>query len=282
MLSWTVGDVQITQVVESEAALPVDVLFPSSDPAKAAALDWVAPFLDGSGFARLGINAYLVQTPSLRMVVDCCAGNGKPRAYPGFDHLDTDFLDRLVLLGFGPEAVDVVVCTHLHSDHVGWNTVARDGRWVPTFPNARYLIGRIEFEHWRTQTDSPDDRSAFDDSVGPVFDAGQVDLVDPGHRIADGVWLISTPGHTPGHHSVRISSGGAEAIITGDMVHHPAQIAWPEWSAFNDSDPAGSAVVRREVFAETASGGHLLIGTHFVAPSAGRLVAEGGAWRLVP
>jgi glyoxylase-like metal-dependent hydrolase (beta-lactamase superfamily II) len=280
MLQWTIGDVQVTQAVETEAALPVDMLLPAADAAEVAAIPWMAPFLDGNGFARLCINSLLVQTPELRIVVDCCAGNDKPRGFPGFDMQSTRYLEHLASVGFDREAVDVVVCTHLHVDHVGWCTTLDGGRWVPTFPNARYLMDHVEFEHWRTQEDSPDERTAFADSVQPVFDAGLVDLVQPNHRISSEVRLIPTPGHTPGHMSVRISSKGEDALITGDMVHHPAQIARPEWSCFLDHDGTRSAEVRRTVFKEAVESSMLVIGTHFVAPSAGRIAAEGDRFRF--
>ena len=280
MLKWTVGDVQVLQVVETEAALPVDMLLPAADPAEVAAIPWLAPFLDDNGFARLCINSLLVQTPDLRIVVDCCAGNDKPRSFPGFNMQSTRYLDHLAAVGFDRDAVDIVVCTHLHVDHVGWCTMLEDGAWVPTFPNARYLMGTVEYEHWRTQEESPDERTAFADSVQPVFDAGLVDLVEPDHRISGEVQLVPTPGHTPGHVSVRITSAGEDALITGDMVHHPAQIARPEWSCFLDHDGPRSADVRRAVFAEAADTATLVIGSHFVAPSAGRLVADGEGFRF--
>jgi glyoxylase-like metal-dependent hydrolase (beta-lactamase superfamily II) len=282
MLKWKVGEAEITQVVESEAALPVDVLFPEAKTDELAELAWTAPFLDENGFARLGINAYLVQTSDRRIIVDCCAGNDKPRGFPGFAMLSTPFLAHLEAAGFPRETIDTVVCTHLHVDHVGWNTMLDSGQWVPTFPNARYLLGRTELDYWRTQEESPDERTAFGDSVQPVLDAGLVDLVEAGHRVGDDAWLIATPGHTVGHLSLRLSSAGEEAIISGDMVHHPLQIARPEWSCFLDHDGAASARTRRTVFGEAAERRYFFVGTHFVAPSAGHLVADGDAWRLDP
>jgi glyoxylase-like metal-dependent hydrolase (beta-lactamase superfamily II) len=280
MLKWAVGDVHVMQVVETEAALPLTMLLPGADPAELNSRSWIRPFLDKRGNARLSINSLLVQTSELSVVVDCCAGNDKPRGFPGFDRQSTPFLEHLGDVGFGRDDVDVVVCTHLHVDHVGWNTLLEDGRWVPTFPSARYLMGRDELDYWRTQEDSPDERTAFEDSVQPVLDAGLVDLVEPGHEICEQLSLVSTPGHTRGHMSVRISSGGEEALITGDMVHHPAQIAFPEWSCFLDYDGRQSAAVRRRVFADMSAGSTLMIGTHFVEPTAGRIVADGDAYRF--
>jgi glyoxylase-like metal-dependent hydrolase (beta-lactamase superfamily II) len=278
LLRWTVGDLLVTQVVELEAQLPLEVLFPGADHARLEGKDWLRPFFDANGFARLGINSYLVRTPTLNIVVDCCAGNNKPRAGPPFAMLETSYLEDLAAAGFPAEDVDIVVCTHLHTDHIGWNTTLVDGKWVPTFPNARYLIGATEFEFWRDQDSSPDDHNAFEDSIQPVADAGLLDLVGPDHEITDGIRLIPTPGHTIGHLSVRLHSAGEEALITGDMIHHPAQFAHPEWACFLDYDPQQSSDVRRAVFQQAAASDQLLIGTHFVAPSAGYLTPDADGW----
>jgi glyoxylase-like metal-dependent hydrolase (beta-lactamase superfamily II) len=172
-----------------------------------------------------------------------------------------------------------VVCTHLHVDHVGWNTMKVGGRWVPTFPNARYLVVRREWEHWSKE----DDRSMGDilgDSVRPVFEAGLVDLVEPGHAVTGEVALEPTPGHTPGHASVRIRSGGAEGVITGDLMHHPVQCAHPDWGSNADCEPALAAATRRAFLAAQAGRPVLVIGTHFAGPHAGRIVRDGAAYRF--
>jgi len=180
-----------------------------------------------------------VKTPGLNIVVDTCVGNDKPRRLvPFLDELQTAFLAKLEAAGCRREQVDVVLCTHLHVDHVGWNTMLLDGAWVPTFPNARYLIGRAEYEHWRSVVDEIDrsgatdpmqdfERQTFADSVQPIVDAGLVELVEADHRICPEVSLRSTPGHTPGHVSVDIESAGRRGLITGDFVHHPCQITHP-------------------------------------------------------
>jgi glyoxylase-like metal-dependent hydrolase (beta-lactamase superfamily II) len=172
------------------------------------------------------------------------------------------------------------MCTHLHVDHVGWNTMLVDGKWAPTFPNARYLMGRIEFGHWRDQTAQPEQRAVFADSVAPVFEAGLVDLVEIDHRVCDEVSFVPTLGHTPGHVSIRISSKGEEALITGDFIHHPCQMARPEWASAADFDQVASTKTRRDVFERLAGGPTLVIGTHFATPTAGRVVRDGDAYRL--
>jgi glyoxylase-like metal-dependent hydrolase (beta-lactamase superfamily II) len=182
-----------------------------------------------------------------------------------------------------------MLCTHLHIDHVGWNTMKVDGKWVPTFPNARYLFARDEFNFWR---DEDAQKSAahslyelqlpvIADSVMPVFDAGLVELVDTGHRVCDEISLTPTLGHTPGHVSIKISSRGEEALITGDCIHHPCQMAHPDWSAHVDFDPTRSAKTRYELFSGLAGTPTLVIGTHFATPTAGRLVRDGDGFRLV-
>jgi glyoxylase-like metal-dependent hydrolase (beta-lactamase superfamily II) len=223
-----------------------------------------------------------VETPSRRINVDTCLGNDKARDIPAWSHLQTGFIADLAAAGYPRESIDTVLCTHLHVDHVGWNTMLVDGRWVPTFPNARYLIGRAEFDYWREEEARLEDhsRSPFHDSVAPVFEAGLVDLVETDHRVCEEVALEPTLGHTPGHVSIRIRSQGREALITGDFAHHPCQLAHPEWASSADYDPAASTATRRRMFETLAGGDVLVIGTHFAAPTAGHVVSDGAAWRL--
>jgi glyoxylase-like metal-dependent hydrolase (beta-lactamase superfamily II) len=174
-----------------------------------------------------------------------------------------------------------VLCTHLHVDHVGWNTMLSGGRWVPTFPNARYLMGRLEYQHWTAQNTREDMRAVIADSVKPVHDAGLVDLVETDARIADEISLIPTLGHTPGHVSVRIVSRGEEALITGDFLHHPVQIGHPEWASTADSDAARGEATRWSMFRQLAGAPVLVIGTHFAGATAGHIVRDGETFRLV-
>jgi glyoxylase-like metal-dependent hydrolase (beta-lactamase superfamily II) len=215
------------------------------------------------------------------MLVDTCVGNDKDRGgRRPFHMLRTDFLDRLTAAGFPPESIDVVVCTHLHVDHVGWNTRLADGRWIPTFPRARYLFARAEWEHWTSETDD-DTKRIMADSVGPIVDAGLADLVDADHRVSDEIWLMPTPGHTPGHASVRLSAGGADAVITGDLMHHPVQVGEPEWGSNFDSDVAAARVTRRAFCERYADRPVAVLGTHFHHPTAGRIVRRDGGHRFV-
>jgi glyoxylase-like metal-dependent hydrolase (beta-lactamase superfamily II) len=164
---------------------------------------------------------------------------------------------------------------------VGWNTQLVDGKWVPTFSRARYLIGRAEYDYWRAEEANADPaRSPFHDSVKPVFEAGLVDLVETDHRVCDEVSLEPTLGHTPGHVSVRIRSKGQEALITGDFTHHPCQLARPDWASRADFDPAAAQATRMRMFGELSDSGALVIGTHFATPTAGRVVRDGEVWRF--
>ncbi|WP_242129535.1 MBL fold metallo-hydrolase [Sphingobium sp. Sx8-8] len=280
MLSWSVGDVTISAVVEGEHALSCDLLFPKATVEELAAIEWARPdYVTPDLHVRLTIQVLLVKTPQHRIVVDTCVGNDKHRV-GGMGHmLSTDLLERMTAQGFGRDDVDIVLCTHLHVDHVGWNTMLEGGRWVPTFPRARYLIGRGELDYWRGQ-DEGDNQQILADSIQPMFDAGLVDLVEPDHRICAEVRLIPTPGHTPGHVSVRIESVGQAALITGDTLHNPVQLARPDWGAFVDCDPGGAEVTRRRLAEELADSATLVIGTHFSAPTAGHVVRDGEAFRL--
>jgi len=277
---WKLGSVRVTSVKEIELPIPGAGLVPEATPERLAKHAWLSPrYVTPNGELRLLIQALVVESCGKRIVVDTCVGNDKERTLPPLDHLATSFLADLAAAGFPRESIDTVVCTHLHVDHIGWNTMKVGGRWVPTFPNARYLVVRREWEHWSKE----DDRTMGDllgDSVRPVFEAGLVELVEPGHVVTDEVSLEPTPGHTPGHVSVRIRSGGAEGVITGDLMHHPVQCAHPDWGSNADSDGPAAAATRRAFLAAQAGRPVLVIGTHFAGPSAGRIVRDGAAYRF--
>jgi glyoxylase-like metal-dependent hydrolase (beta-lactamase superfamily II) len=285
MLQWKVGDATITSIAESEGPTSPRFLFPELSKQdvldRAEAAGWLRPhFVTDDGYLRMRIQCLVVEVGGHRIAVDTCVGNDKARHSPDWNNLQGPFLEDMVAAGFAPESITEVVCTHLHVDHVGWNTRLVDGKWVPTFPNARYLFARPEYEHWRTTPDLFGD-DVFGDSVAPIHEAGLADLVAVDHRISEHVWFESTPGHTPGHISLVIESAGQRAIVTGDMVHTPLQIDDPELAPVVDSDQSASRATRREAFARWAGSGALVIGTHFADPSAGRMVAVGeGRYRL--
>jgi glyoxylase-like metal-dependent hydrolase (beta-lactamase superfamily II) len=283
MLSWQVGDVKITRIVEMELPVTYNPDSPFLSQATPQALrqsPWLYPhFVNEQDQMLLSIHALLVEAPGMRLVVDTCIGNDRPRGITGNRPLATPFLQHLADAGWSRDSVDAVVCTHLHVDHVGWNTMLVDGKWVPTFPKARYLIGKTEFEHWSAEGDE-EQQAILGDSVKPIFDAGLAELVPLDYRISPQVRLEPTTGHTPGHVSVMIESQGQTAVITGDMTHHPCQLAHPDWSPPFDSDGTAAAVTRSRMFAEWADKPILVIGTHYAAPTAGHVKRDGAAFRF--
>ncbi len=282
MLSWQIGDVRVTRVVELQIPGKATWILPDATPENLLEVAWCRPhFVDGEGQAVMSVHALLVESQGQKIVVDTCVGNDKnlPVMKAWHRKQGGSFLADLAEAGFAPDAVDTVLCTHLHVDHVGWNTRLEGGRWVPTFPNARHLWNRDEYEYW-AKTDPAEFGDVIGESVRPVYEAGLVDLVAEDHAVTDEVQLEPTPGHTPGHVSVHIRSRGEEAVITGDLIHHPSQIARPGWRSSADWDGAMGEATRRAFLERYADGPVLVIGTHFAAPTAGRLVRDGESYRL--
>ena len=293
-MKWRVGRVTVTKIVELEVTGGSRFLLPQATYDEILPIAWLRPdFADERGRLKMSIHALVVETPERRIVVDTCLGNDKEnRRIPAWNNLQTSFLADLAAAGYPRHTIDTVVCTHLHVDHVGWNTMLSDGlsdglsegpqggRWVPTFPNARYLMGRVEYRHWTSRHDRADTAAVLADSATPVWQAGLVDLVETDHRICDEASLVATPGHTPGHVSLRIASEGEEALITGDFMHHPCQIARPDWSSTADSDPDAARRTREAMLARLAAAPVLVIGTHFAGRTAGHVVPDGDTFRL--
>jgi len=282
MNRWKIGDVTITRVVESEGPWDGTLLLPNATAENVQKeRDWLRPaFTDDAGHLRMSIHAFVIESRGKRIIVDTCIGNDKDRPIPEWSRQHWPFLANLGAAGYTRESIDTVVCTHLHVDHVGWNTMLLNGKWVPTFPNARYLIGGTEWDFFSTQDDDFF-KGPVEDSVRPVIAEGMSELVDDRHRITDDVSLESTAGHTPGHFSVRIASQGAQAVITGDVLHHPILCRYPEWDNKFDCDPARGKRTRREFCERYADSDVLVFGTHFAAPSAGRIRRSGDSYRFV-
>jgi glyoxylase-like metal-dependent hydrolase (beta-lactamase superfamily II) len=227
MLSWLVGEVKITRIVEMDLPVPAKFI-PEATPAELRALAWLYPhFVEGDNVLKLSVHALLVETPRLKLIVDTCVGNDRPREITGDQPLATPFLQYLGEAGWSRDEIDAVVCTHLHVDHVGWNTMLENGTWVPTFPNAHYFITRQEYDFWIAHDDA-EQQAMMVDSIRPIVDAGLVQLVELDHVISPEIRLTPSIGHTPGHVSVMIESQGERAVITGDMMHHPMQLAHPD------------------------------------------------------
>jgi glyoxylase-like metal-dependent hydrolase (beta-lactamase superfamily II) len=277
-MKWTVGKVAITRVVELEVVGGSRFILPQATRDEIRRFDWLCPrFADADGRLKMSIHSYVVETPSRRIVVDTGLGNDKQgRAIPDWNNRSGTFLADLAAAGYPAESIDTVLCTHLHVDHVGWNTRRVDGRWVPTFARARYVMGRVEFDYWKARRE-PGPAAVFEDSIRPVAEAGLVDLVESDHRLGEEIRLIPTPGHAPGHVAVHVQSQGEEALFAGDVAHHPCQMARLDWSSTVDFDPAQAARTRRDLFGRFAGTPTLILGGHFAG---GYIVRDGDAFRL--
>jgi glyoxylase-like metal-dependent hydrolase (beta-lactamase superfamily II) len=279
-IHWTVGKVRITKIVELETVGSTRFILPLATHDEIQKLPWLIPhFATEEGRLKMSIHSLIVETPGNRILVDTGLGNDKQgRSVPTWNNRDTPFLETLTTAGFPPDSIDTVLCTHLHVDHVGWNTRLAGGAWVPTFPKARYLFGKTEYEHWRDHSDTPDRVAVFNDSVKPIVDAGRVELIASDARLTGEIAMIPTPGHSPGHMSIHITSDGVEGLLTGDVAHHPCQMAHLDWSSTADSDPRQAADTRRQLFSRFADRPVLVIGGHF---DAGHLKREGDAFAFV-
>jgi glyoxylase-like metal-dependent hydrolase (beta-lactamase superfamily II) len=281
---WRIGDVSLAPVRETDAGSIIQAGIAAATPERLAEISWLAPgFADSQGKMKAVVQAFLIILNGTRVLVDTCVGNAKARpGLPEWSNLETAFLDRLATHGVGPNDIDFVICTHFHFDHVGWNTSLVEGKWLPTFPRARYIFSKHEFDYWKTrpENENADDRAGFSDSVLPVFEAGSAELVPSDHEVCDGVFLLPTPGHTPGHASVCVESRGEQAIITGDALHHPCQVAHPEWSEFSDFDPELARRSRLALLERCAHSQTLLIGSHFARPAANLVCRDAGGFRL--
>ena len=274
------GDVTITCVVEIDrSSFPTASMLPDSTPdAIAAHHGWLKPhfFDDAVGDLASRIQTFVVRTPRHTILVDTCVGNDKNRAgNPLWHRRDGPYLDELARAGATPEAVDYVLCTHLHVDHVGWNTRFVDGRWSPTFPRAKYVFAGDEWEYWRHERDL-----CIADSVVPVVEAGQAMLVDSRHAVDPWLAFEPSPGHTPGHVCVRLSTSGGQAVFTGDLMHRTVQVAEPQWSSRFCYDPKQAAATRREFVERHADSGVLVLAAHFPRP--GYIVRAEGGTRFAP
>ena len=282
----TVGDITIHRVVEQEQ--PVFVakeFFPSLSPELMQEnLSWLTPkFIDASGKLVLCIQSYVVKTPQHTILIDTCVGNHKERPTRPFWHqLTSDRYEKnLAAAGVGVGDIDYVMCTHLHPDHVGWNTRLDNGRWVPTFPKAKYLFADRELEFWtQKEKDNPAGFPWITDSVLPIVQAKRVELVKSDHRLNELIELIPTPGHSIDHFSVLAGKAGQDAFFTGDMIHSPTQARYPELGMFADYDSKQAGVSRRTVLERYCDTSTLMCMAHFPSPSMGRIARWGEGFRF--
>jgi glyoxylase-like metal-dependent hydrolase (beta-lactamase superfamily II) len=276
--TWTVGDVRITKVPQMTWHIPLWGLVPE---ATVEACHEVAPGLVGEK-VEVSLHGLVVESGDRRILVDTCAGHdeaservlGLVRTVGTTEHHHHSVADAASAAGWSAGDIDTVVCTHLHFDHVGG--AFEDG--AAAFPDARHLIAGDEWGYWSTYEVDDHDYASINGTVRPLVESGLVDLVDGDHVITDEVRLVPTPGHTPGHVSVEITSGGQAAVISGDLVHHPIEFLAPHWVMSADVDGAQCSATRRAFMEQYGDGETLVLGTHFGGSSAGLLDASSGAW----
>jgi glyoxylase-like metal-dependent hydrolase (beta-lactamase superfamily II) len=308
MRTWQVGKFKITQVQELPIKVGlIDGLIPEATPEALRGIDWLYPdHVNESGQILLNLHSFVIDTGEHVIISDAGCGNGKSYPMqPIWSDLDTPYLERLKEAGYDREDVDVILCTHTHLDHIGWCSMKDDdGRWVPTFPNARLILVKDEYERHLSQIivlDEPPledvdliaraflpDAAALShqteliqkESFQPIIDAGNLQLVPANGEVVPGVTYESTPGHTSAHHSVRLESEGASAFLTGDAFHSPIQVARPDWSSQGDWDGQVSARSRHAVLEACVDKDVLFMGTHFRGIVAGYVVQDGEGYRL--
>ena len=283
------GGIQVRRVAELvDIPFPAEVIYGEQC---SGAIEYLRDVLGPSHIDRenldllLSFHCFLVRTNQHIILVDLCIGNNKSRpTRPPWHLRDGPFLAQLSAVGVEPDDVDFVMCTHLHADHVGWNTKREDGAWVPTFPNAEYLFTETEYSYWKAAFDAeppePLNYGSFEDSVLPVVVAGQATMVASDHRVDAGIHLEAAPGHTPGNVLVHLEDGGGHAILCGDVMHHPVQLIHPEWSTKFCHDQDQSFITRTRLLENYSDTRTLILPAHFQAPTFGRIVRAGDLYRV--
>jgi glyoxylase-like metal-dependent hydrolase (beta-lactamase superfamily II) len=285
MDDWRIGDIRITRILEMcDPFWAPSEWFPDcTAEALAPHLHWLAPrsISPATGQLIFPIQSFLVRTRRHTILVDSCVGNDKTFTVIPRWHRRSDgaFLERLAHAGVAPEQIDYVLCTHLHVDHCGWNTRLVDGRWVPTFPNARYIMARREFEASKKGSGNPDVRT-YEDNVLPIVEAGRAVLVDMDHELDDEVRLEPTPGHTLGHVAVGLRSRGMGAVFPGDVMHWPMQCIYPDWNFRYDADPDQARRTRWAFLEACSDDGRIVMPSHFPLPSVGTISRRHASFRF--
>jgi glyoxylase-like metal-dependent hydrolase (beta-lactamase superfamily II) len=285
----TVGDVTVARVEETHGPImPADQFFPDMPEQawKEHREELVPDHLAADGvMVHAAMQTWVLRSGGRTIVIDTGIGNDKSRpAVEAWDHLALDYLGNLARAGVRPEDVDLVVNTHLHSDHIGWNTRLVDGAWVPTFPNATYLLPKIDVDYWNP-ANNPDiaggvNENAFEDSVAPVLAAGQAELWEAGHAIDAGLRLEAAPGHTPGAGVVKLESRGERALFAGDILHTPLQITHPDHNSCFDLDPAQSRATRLRLLGWAADNAALVLPAHFAGRTALEVADTGSGFTI--
>jgi glyoxylase-like metal-dependent hydrolase (beta-lactamase superfamily II) len=275
-LQFAIGDLTIHRIVEQETSfLPALDMLPGLSPELLAQnRAWMREIraIDAHDVLILCFQSYVVKTPHHTILVDSCIGNDKPRPLRPKWNMKTDgtYMHALAAAGLSVDDIDYVMCTHLHIDHVGWNTRLENGRWVPTFPNARYVFDKTEFDYW-TEIHAKTPVAPFGDSVLPIVEAKRAEIVRSDFEIGDHARILPTPGHTPGHVAFAFGRGKDAAVVSGDLMHSPLQARYPEMSAKFDVDQAQAATTRRNFLERYCDTETLCCTAHFPSPSAGKI-----------
>ena len=258
--------------------VPVQLFYPDAVRSDVADATWMDPALGGPDGISFRVQSFVLEHRDLTIVVDPCVGNGKHLELPFWNQLDLPWLQDFRSAGFDPADVDLVIHTHLHEDHIGWDTHLVDGQWVPTFPNARHVYVDVELE-WTASEERRQGQDPYAESIVPILDAGLAWEVAADADLGHGLKLVPTPGHTPGHVSLEIETGADLLVITGDLLHHQFQLARPDIAEVADIDRAQAVRTRTDFFAEQARATNVVAGTHFGVAPIGHIEAHGGAWR---
>jgi len=285
-LKWNVGNIEIFPLAELEIGGVIQYLVYEATPDAIKPMDGLVPdFADEEGNLRACTQAFLIKSGDKLVLVDACVGNDKVREnFQPLSNLKTDFLKLIHDLDVKETDVDYVVFTHLDLDHIGWSTSLKQDKWEPTFPNAKYIYVKGEYDYWKNdpENEMKDYKDAFADSVEPVMNAGLGLLVDNDYKLDDNISLLPTKGHTLNHVSISIESNGEKAIITGDLIHHPCQFIRPDWSTHADRSVEEAVACRAKLLSDIADKNILLIGSHFAAPAAGYVTKAGDSYRFKP
>ena len=288
MTVFKVGKATVTRIEETYLAIypPGDIFPELTDARLAEHSHWLAPhhYDPETRKLKLSVHSWLLQIDGRKILIDACCGNQKSRPQrPFWNMLDTPWLDRLAAAGARPDEIDMVMCTHLHHDHLGWNTQLKDGRWQPTFPNARYVFSKLDFDYFRKidvdPATAPAEFGTFRECVLPVVEAGRADLVTGPHRLNEFIEIVAAPGHSPGHFVFKLESGGDRAMLTGDVFHHLLQVFYPDWNFPKNSNADDARASRRRLFEVCASSDTLIFPGHVGAPFAGRIEKVGSSFR---
>ena len=284
-----IGDVRVTRIEEQMGpGFPAKDFFPEFDAEVfAAETKWLAPnyYQPESGRLVTSLHSWLVRTGKYTILVDACSGNHKPRpGMPRFDMLNTKYLDRLREAGVQPEEIDFVMCTHLHVDHVGWNTKLENGKWVPTFANAKYVMSRTDHDFWAAESKKAATEkfivNTYNDSVLPIVEARKAEFVSGEHGMCDCLTLKPAPGHTPGQIRLDLESRGKRAIFSGDALHNPVQVPIWKWNSVFCEDRDQARKTRHTLLADCVEQDALLMPAHFGSPHAAYIKASGDGFAL--